>query len=125
MSRSTDAGTEASRKTVHPELAELAETIGRQANAAAVFGSAVIDGDRTIIPVAEARFGVGAGDGLIAKGAGGGMTAKPLGFMVLDRNGVRFQRTPRRSLAPLALGIVIGLALAMRLTRPPRAKAGG
>ena len=85
-----------------------------------MFGSPIVDGDRTVIPVAQARFGLGVGDGLIAKGLGGGMTAKPLGFIVIDRNGVRFQRTPQPSLAPLALGVVIGLALAMRLTRPPR-----
>ena len=90
-----------------------------------MFGAAIVDGDRTVIPVAEARFGLGAGDGLIARGVGGGMTAKPLGFIVIDRNGVRFQRTPRRSLAPLALGVVIGLALAMRLTRPPRPRIAG
>jgi uncharacterized spore protein YtfJ len=105
---------------IPPQLAELAEAIGRQANATAVFGSPIVDGDRTVIPVASARFGLGSGDGLIAKGVGGGMTAKPLGFIVIDRHGVRFQRTPQPSLAPLAIGIVIGLALAMRLTRPPR-----
>ena len=46
------------------------------------------------------------------------MTARPLGYIVIDRAGVRFQRTPQSSLAPLALGVVLGLALAMRLTRP-------
>jgi len=66
----------------------------------------------------QARFGLGAGDGLIARGVGGGMTARPLGYIVIDRAGVRFQRTPQSSLAPLALGVVLGLALAMRLTRP-------
>jgi uncharacterized spore protein YtfJ len=125
MSRLTDADAEASQKDMSPRLAELAETIGKKANATAVFGEAVIDGDRTVIPVAEARFGLGAGDGLIAKGVGGGMTAKPLGFIVIDRSGVRFQRTPQRSLAPLALGVVLGLALAMRLSRPPRPRIAG
>jgi hypothetical protein len=118
MSRLTDAGAEAAQKEMSPRLAELAETIGKKANATAVFGSPVVDGDRTVIPVAEARFGLGAGDGLIAKGVGAGMTAKPRGFIVIDKSGVRFQRTPRPSLAPLAVGVVIGLALAMRLTRP-------
>ena len=125
MGRLLGAEAEASQKDISPELAELAETIGKKANATAVFGAAVIDGDRTVIPVAEARFGLGAGDGLIVKGVGGGMTAKPLGFIVIDRGGVRFQRTPRRSFAPLALGVVIGLALAMRLTRPPRPRIAG
>jgi hypothetical protein len=125
MGRLTDAEAQAVQKDMSPWLAELAEAIGKKANATAVFGSPVVDGDRTVIPVAEARFGLGAGDGLIAKGVGGRMTAKPLGFIVIDKNGVRFQRTPRPSLAPLALGVVIGLALAMRLTRPPRPRTAG
>jgi len=48
------------------------------------------------------------------------MTAKPLGFIVIDKNGVRFQKTPQPSLALLAIGAVLGLALATRLGRPPR-----
>ncbi|HEY1862491.1 MAG TPA: spore germination protein GerW family protein [Roseiarcus sp.] len=120
MGRLTDVDAEALQKDIPPTLAELAETIGKKANATAVFGSPVVDGDRTVIPVAQARFALGGGDGLIAKGLGGGMTAKPLGFIVIDKNGVRFQKTPQPSLAPLAIGVVMGLALAMRLTRPPR-----
>src|ERR1700722_11900942 len=120
MGRLTDAEAEALQKDLSPTLAELAEVIGKKANAAAVFGSPIVDGDRTVIPVASARFGLGAGGGLIAKGVGGGMTAKPLGFIVIDRHGVRFQRTPQPTLAPLAISIGIGLPLALRLTRPPR-----
>ena len=120
MGRLMDSEAEAPSAEAQPQLAELAETIGKKANATAVFGSPIVDGDRTVIPVAEARFGLGVGDGLIAKGLGGGMMAKPLGFIVIDRHGVRFQRTPQPSFATLAIGIVIGLALAMRLTRPPR-----
>jgi hypothetical protein len=48
------------------------------------------------------------------------MIAKPLGFIVIDRNGVRFQKTPQPTLTALAIGVVLGLALAMRLSRPPR-----
>ena len=125
MGRLMDAEAEALQKDVPPQLAELAEAIGKKANATAVFGSPVVDGDRTVIPVAQAKFGLGGGDGLIAKGVGGGMTAKPLGFIVIDRNGVRFQRTPQPSLTALAIGVVIGLALAMRLTRPRRPRIAG
>ena len=125
MGRLMDAEAEALKKDVLPQLAELAEAIGKKANATAVFGSPVVDGDRTVIPVAQAKFGLGGGDGLIAKGVGGGMTAKPLGFIVIDRNGVRFQRTPQPSLTALAIGVVIGLALAMRLTRPRRPRIAG
>ena len=120
MGRLTGADAEALQKEMSPQLAELAEAIGKKANATAVFGSPIIDGDRTVIPVAQAKFGLGGGDGLIAKGLGGGMMAKPLGFIVIDRNGVRFQKTPQPSLTALAVGVVLGLALAMRLSRPPR-----
>jgi hypothetical protein len=125
MGRLTDADSEALQKDVPPQLAELAETIGKKANATAVFGSPIVDGDRTVIPVAQARFALGGADGFIAKGVGGGMTAKPLGFIVVDRSGVRFQRTPQPSLLPLAVGVVLGLALAMRLSRPPRPRLAG
>jgi uncharacterized spore protein YtfJ len=108
MGRLTDADAAALQKDVSPTLAELAEVIGKKANAAAVFGSPIVDGDRTVIPVASARFGLG------------GMTAKPLGFIVIDSHGVRFQKTPQPSLTALAVGVVLGLALAMRLSRPPR-----
>lgn|GEM_PF-1364145 len=120
MGRLMDADAEALRKDIPPTLAELAETIGKKANATAVFGEPIVEGERTVIPVAQAKFGLGGGDGLIAKGLGGGMMAKPLGFIVIDKSGVRFQKTPQPSLAPLALGVVIGLALAMRLTPRPR-----
>jgi len=122
MGRLTGADAEALQKEMSPQLAELAEAIGKMANATAVFGSPIIDGDRTVIPVAQAKFGLGGGDGLIAKGLGGGMMAKPLGFIVIDKNGVRFQKTPQPSLASFAFGVVMGLALAMRLTRPPRSR---
>jgi uncharacterized spore protein YtfJ len=120
MGRLMDADAEALQEDIAPQLAELAETIGKKANATAVFGSPIVDGDRTVIPVAQARFALGGGDALIAKGVGGGMTAKPLGFIVIDRNGVRFQRTPQPSMTALAVGVVLGLALAMRLSRPSR-----
>jgi hypothetical protein len=120
MGRLTDADAAALEKEIPPTLAELAEVIGKKANATAVFGSPLVDGDRTVIPVAQARFALGGGDGLIAKGLGGGMTAKPLGFIVFDPHGVRFQKTPQPSFTALAVGVVLGLALAMRLSRPPR-----
>jgi uncharacterized spore protein YtfJ len=120
MGRLMDVDAEALQKEMSPPLVQLAETISKKANANAVFGSPIVDGERTVIPVAQARFGVS--DGLIARGLGGGMTAKPLGFIVIDRSGVRFYRTPQPSLAALALGVIIGLALATRLARPPRAR---
>lgn len=118
MGRLSDAETEAPQTTISPELSELAQIIGKQANANAVFGAPIVDGDRTVVPVAQARFAVGVGDGLVVKGLGGAMTAKPLGFIVIDRNGARFERVRQPWLLPLALGVLMGLALAMRLKGP-------
>jgi Sporulation protein YtfJ (Spore_YtfJ) len=124
MGRLMNSEAETPPRNVAVELAELAKTIGAKADATTVFGSPIVDGEKTVIPVAQSRFGLGWGDGIIAKGLGGGMTARPLGFIVIDKSGVRFHRTPPPSLAPLAIGVVLGLALAIRLTRP-RARAGG
>jgi hypothetical protein len=125
MGRLMDSESEAPAKEVSPQLVQLAETIGRSANATAVFGAPINHEDRTFIPVAETRFGLGAGESFIAKGEGGGMTAKPLGFIIIDKTGAYFRRTPPRSLAPLALGVIVGFAIAMRLMRPPRARPAG
>jgi hypothetical protein len=59
MGRLTDADAEALQSEIPPQLAELAETIGKNPKATAVFGSAIVDGDRTVIPVAQARFALG------------------------------------------------------------------
>jgi hypothetical protein len=53
------------------------------------------------------------------------MTAKPLGFIIIDKMGVRFYRTPQPSLAQFALGVAVGFAIAIRLMRPPRARPVG
>ncbi len=113
---------EAPPKKVPPQLVELAETTSKSANATAVFGSPIHQGDRTFVPVAEARFGVGGGESVIANGVGGGMTAKPLGFITIDKTGARFHRMPRSS---LALGVLVGFAIAMRLIRPPGTRTVG
>ena len=53
MGRLTDADAEALQKDMSPSLTDLAETIGKKANATAVFGRPIVDGDRTVIPVAR------------------------------------------------------------------------
>ena len=122
MGRLMDVEAEALQKDIPPQLAELAETIGKKANATAVFGSPIVDGDRTVIPVAQARFGLGGWRRSHRQGLGRRHDGQAAGLHRDRPDGVRFQRTPQPSLAPLAIGIVIGLALAMRLTRPPRAR---
>jgi uncharacterized spore protein YtfJ len=125
MGRLIDSEAEAPPKDVPPQLVELAETISKSANATAVFGSPIYQGDRTFIPVAQARFGLGGGDSFVAKGVGGGMTAKPLGFIIIDKMGARFHRTPQPSLTLFALGVIVGFAMAIKLMRLPRARTVG
>jgi uncharacterized spore protein YtfJ len=59
MGRLTAVEAEALQKDIPPQLTELAETIGKKANATGVFGSPIVDGETTVIPVASARFGLG------------------------------------------------------------------
>ena len=72
-------------KDIPPQLAELAETIGKKANATAVFGSPIVDGVQLSSRSHRRTSAPGGGDGFIAKGVGGGMTAKPLGFIVINK----------------------------------------
>jgi hypothetical protein len=50
--RLMDSEAEVSPRTASPELAELAKTIGVKADATTVFGSPIVDGERTVVPVA-------------------------------------------------------------------------
>lgn len=55
--RKSDGATDGFRsrsfaETASPELAELAKTIGVKADATTVFGSPIVDGERTVVPVA-------------------------------------------------------------------------
>ena len=110
---------------VPPELVEFAHAIAKSANVAAVFGAPIYQGDRTFIPIAQARLGLGSGDSLLGKAAGGGMTVKPMGYIVIDKAGARFRRSPQPSSMSLVfgLGVFVGMALAIRLMGRRRAPA--
>ena len=124
MGRLMDTEAEAPRRKFSRSLPNSPKQSARR-RASAVFGSPVVDGKRTVIPVAQARFALGGGDSPIAKGSGGAMTARPLGFIIIDEMGVRFQRTPQPSLVHVALGVVVGFAIAIRLMRPRRGRPLG
>jgi uncharacterized spore protein YtfJ len=107
-------------------LRTLGEIVGGGANARTVYGEPVTAGDRTIIPVARVRFGMGAGgggldrqnpDGTMAdRGGGGGgcgVNAAPVGIVEITAAGtrlIRFSRA-REVTAALAFGLIAGIMI--------------
>jgi uncharacterized spore protein YtfJ len=93
---------EAGRQTelVDDLLERIGKAVGQRAQASAVFGDAVRDGELTVIPVARARFGFGGGSGSGGRqgeigsggGGGGGAAVTPIGFIELRDGSARFKR---------------------------------
>lgn len=97
-----------------PDLAGLAETIGKSINAAAVFGPPVNRGRTTVIPVAKARYGLGGGRMPWSRGgsgAGGSMQLSPTGYLLLRGGTARYRPIAGRSWPTLTLGLVVLAAL--------------
>jgi uncharacterized spore protein YtfJ len=106
-------------------LSELAERIGARLGAATVFGAPVERDGVTVVPVAVARFAIGAGAGTDptkgqqGEGGGGGGAVAPIGYIELKDGRSRFVPVvhPARMLA-LVLSAVIAALLITRLTLP-------
>jgi uncharacterized spore protein YtfJ len=95
-----------------------------QADTKMVFGEPVRTGERTIIPLAHVSYGFGAGTGPKSEGGepgggGGGVRAKPAGFIDIGPEGVRFvpAHDAGRLLSILAAGLAIGWWLGARTRR--------
>ena len=77
-------------------LAQVAEKLGANVGASAVFGEAVEQDGRTVVPVAQSMIGTGAGGGSGTEGqgsgvgAGGGAIAKPVGYIEVTAEGAAF-----------------------------------
>lgn len=102
------------------EFQSLIDASESSATADAVYGPPIERADRTVVPVARVGYGLGAGGGHHADGAGGGLgggvSARPAGALEVSDTGTRFV-TPtdrRRSLALLAIGIVLGVVTGLR-----------
>lgn len=103
----------------------LAERLGAQANARAVFGDPVERDGLTIIPVARISWGVGGGGGTGSSskgeksdageggGGGGGMHAKPLGYIEIRDGSATFVkfRDPASYVVPVLAAAVSGWLL--------------
>jgi uncharacterized spore protein YtfJ len=111
-------------------LSRLAEQIGSQFSASAVYGAPVDRDGVTIVPVASVRFGIGGGGGedrdkhQDGAGAGAGGTVTPSGYIELKDGKTRYVPLvhPARMLALVAataLG-VLALARPVVVGRPAR-----
>jgi uncharacterized spore protein YtfJ len=85
---------------VNELLERIGETVGRRAQASAVFGEPVEREGVTVIPVARARFGFGGGGGSGSReadegsggGGGGGGMVEPVGYIEVRDGGAEFRR---------------------------------
>ncbi len=72
------------------------EELDRLLNAKNVLGEPIEKGDATVIPIVSYGFGFGAGGGVSQKtgdgaGTGGGGGIKPLGAIIIDKDGARVE----------------------------------
>src|SRR5918993_294989 len=115
------AAAEQPRRRTDELLATLADRIGARFSAANVYGTPIERDAVTVVPVAAARFGIGAGGGSDPSkgqdgeggGAGGGVTSA--GYIELKDGRSRFVPVvhPTRMFA-LLLGAAIAALLIMR-----------
>lgn len=124
-----DNGTEQATKPRKRSFVErVAERMGMQASAKAVYAEAVERDGVTVIPVAKVRWGFGGGtgrkQGKRGKGAGGGLQAAPLGYIEIKEGQTEFKpiRDPM-SLVPLvAMGGLAGWIVLRSLRKLIRGK---
>jgi uncharacterized spore protein YtfJ len=109
-------------------LQSLQEGISQKSGVKSVFGDPINVGDKVVITAAKLRYGFGAGAGSGMAGdskkgeggaGGGGVLSKPVGIFVVGPQGARFVSTheARRTLAVLAVGVVLGFVLRGRRRR--------
>ena len=106
-------------------LERLAERVGMNAQASAVFGEPVRHGDVTVIPVARVGWGFGGGagrggrpgdpEGGSGEGGGGGGSARPVGYIEITGTGTGFRPIPDPSARwPLVLAGGIAASFVLR-----------
>lgn len=83
---------------------QMVELVGGGAGAAMVFGEPIVAEGVTIVPVARAGIGFGGVEGAV----GGGVDARPLGYIEISRGGVRYR--PIRGVWGLVFAPLTGLA---------------
>ncbi|MEN2416539.1 spore germination protein GerW family protein [Streptomyces rimosus] len=107
-------------------LEQLADKLGRRAPGTVVFGEPIVSQDITVIPVARIGFGFGGNTGQQAGEdgvVGGGVEAKPLGFIEIKEGKTTYKpiRDPWVNvLVPLTGGLLAGAAILRYLARRGR-----
>ena len=112
-------------------VAKLVERIGGRMAASTVYGTPVERDGVTVIPVARARFGVGAGGGTDpnkgqeGEGGGAGGMFTPAGYIELKGGRSRFVPLvhPARMLALICCTVLAGLAIVRAVGVEPRRSA--
>jgi uncharacterized spore protein YtfJ len=118
-----DANTVETEKRKPSFIERVAERMGAQANAKAVYADPVERDGVTVIPVAKLRWGFGGGSGRKqgkrGKGGGGGMQAAPLGFIELKDGQAQFKpiRDPMALVPLAAVGGIAGCILLRSLRK--------
>jgi uncharacterized spore protein YtfJ len=115
-------------------LRTLGERFQASANVKSVFGDPITVGDKTVVPVAKIRYGMGAGGGGISHesssgpdvpsgksggGGGGGVIATPKGVLEISPAGTRFiafADHKRLSIAVMG-GFLFGMVFGWRRSR--------
>jgi len=106
-------------------LDRMAERVGGNARAEAVYGSPVERDGVTVIPVAKVRWGFGGGDGTSlgegaapvagGSGGGGGVMVSPIGYIEIAEGQSRFRRIlDPTAMAPIALAAAMVALLLLR-----------
>lgn len=118
-----DAEKEVRADAAEDGLTRLAERLGANAAASAVFGTPVERDGVTVIPVARVRWGFGGGGGGRKEKApdgwgGGGVQAAPLGFIEVRDGGAQYRRVHdplRLAIAALLLPLSFAVAAAVMM----------
>lgn len=104
-------------------LEQLADKLGGRAPGTVVFGEPIVRQDVTVIPVARIGFGFGGNTGQevgVDGVVGGGVEAKPLGFIEIKEGKTTYKpfRDPWVNvLVPLTSGLLAGAAILRYLAR--------
>ena len=115
-------------------LRTLGDKFQTSASVKSVFGDPITVGDKTVIPVARIRYGLGAGGGGIshdnpsgpdtpsgksAGGGGGGIIATPKGVLEISPAGTRFIAFADRKRLSIAVlgGFLFGMVFGWRRSR--------
>lgn len=104
---------------------KLGEKLAATANARSVFGEPVRVANRTIVPVAKVGYGLGAtsggrnGETVGGGSGGGGVGARPLGYIEITDQGTRYVEFSaiKKLMAAAALGFLTGYLLRGRKAR--------